>query len=86
MEVRQTTYTLTINGQNYRYFPSRRINGKIKTVTIKRDSLGDIYVYFVTDATDYKVVERTGFFSWLQSLSFVQLISITKATSIPNQK
>ena len=56
----ETTYTLTINGQNYRYFQSRMIRGKIKTVTIKRDSLGDIYIYFVTDAKDFKVVERTG--------------------------
>ena len=30
------------------------------TLTIKRDSLGDIYIYFVTDAKDFKVVERTG--------------------------
>ena len=56
----ESTYTLTINGQNYRYFQSRMISGKIKTVTIKRDSLGDIYVYFVTDAKDFEVVERTG--------------------------
>lgn len=38
---------LTINGQSYKYFQSRRVSGKVKTVTIKRDSLGDIYVYFV---------------------------------------
>ena len=56
----ESTYTLTINGQNYRYFQSRRIRGKIKTVTIKRDSLGDIYVYFVTDAKDIEVKTRTG--------------------------
>ena len=56
----ESTYTLTINGQNYRYFQSRMISGKIKTVTIKRDSLGGIYVYFVTDVKDFKVVERTG--------------------------
>lgn len=56
----ETTNTLTINEQNYRYFQSRRVSGKIKTVTIKRDSLGDIYIYLVTDATDFKVIERTG--------------------------
>ena len=41
----ESTYTLTINGQNYRCFQSRMISGKIKTVTIKRNSLGDIYIY-----------------------------------------
>ncbi len=56
----ESNYTLTISGQNYRYFQSRMISGKIKTVTIKRDSLGDIYVYFVTDAKDFEVITRTG--------------------------
>ena len=56
----QDHYTLTVNGQIYRYFQSRRIRGTIKTVTIKRDSLGDIYVYFVTDANALEVITRTG--------------------------
>ena len=56
----EDSYTLKVNGQNYRYFQTRRISGKIKTVTIKRDSLGDIYVYFVTDAKDIEVKTRTG--------------------------
>ena len=67
----EENYTLIINGQNYRYFQSRKISGNIKTVTIKRDSLGDIYIYFVTDAKDFEVITRTGFFSWSQSFSFV---------------
>ena len=29
-------------------------------MTIKRDSLGDIYIYLVTDAKNIEVVERTG--------------------------
>ena len=56
----ESTNTLTIKGQDYKYFQSRRISGKIKTVTIKRDSLGDLYVYFVTDAKDLEVKTRTG--------------------------
>ena len=56
----EDNYTLKINGQNYRYFQSRRISGKVKTVTIKRDSLGDIYVCIVTDAKEFKVETRTG--------------------------
>ena len=42
------------------HFQSRRISGKVKTVTIKRDSLGDIYVYLVTDAKNLEVETRTG--------------------------
>ena len=34
--------------------------GKIKTVTIKRDSLGDIYVYIVSDYQGETVAFRTG--------------------------
>ena len=56
----ETTHTLKVNGQNYRYFQSRRISGKVKTVTIKRESLGDIYVCIVTDAKDFVVETRTG--------------------------
>ena len=40
---------IKIGRQNYRYFQSRRIEGKIKTVTIKRDPIGDIYIYIITD-------------------------------------
>ena len=56
----EETHTLTIKGQKYRYFQSRRIRGKIKTVTIKRDSLGDLYIYLVTDAKDLENITRTG--------------------------
>ena len=56
----EENHTLTIKGQSYKYFQSRRIGGKVKTVTIKRDSLGDIYVYFVTNAKNFEVETRTG--------------------------
>lgn len=56
----EDNHTLTIRGQKYKYFKDRRISGKVKTVTIKRDTLGDIYVYFVTDAKDFEVETRTG--------------------------
>lgn len=51
---------IIINGQKYRYFKSRTIQGKIKTVTVKRDTLGDIYVYFVCEDVSNKVLTRTG--------------------------
>ena len=56
----ENNHTITINGQGYKYFQSRRISGKVKTVTIKRDILGDIYVYFVTDVKNLEVETRTG--------------------------
>ena len=52
--------TITIGKQHYRYFKSREVQGKIKTVTIKRDALGDIYIYFVCETDENKVLSRTG--------------------------
>lgn len=56
----EESHTLTIKAQSYRFSQSRRISGKIKTLTLKRDNLGDFYVYFVTDATDFEVRTQTG--------------------------
>ena len=52
--------TIIINNQPYRYFKSREIVGKIKTVTIKRDSVGDIFIFVVTDYAGNEVIARTG--------------------------
>jgi len=41
---------LQIGKQQYRFFKSSEIEGKIKTLTVKRDALGDIHFIFVTDA------------------------------------
>ena len=51
---------IRIGTQKYRYFKSRDIEGKVKTVTIKRDALGDIYLYFVCETTENEVLARTG--------------------------
>lgn len=40
--------TLTIQKRKYKFFKSREIEGAIKTVTIKKDSVGDWYVFFST--------------------------------------
>ena len=52
--------TICINGQRYRYFQSRTIDGTVKTVTIKRDTLGDLYLYFVCKVQENEVLARTG--------------------------
>ncbi len=44
----------------YRYFKSRSIEGKVKTVTVKRDGLGDIYIYITCDVQCDIVKPRTG--------------------------
>ena len=44
----------------YGYFQSRKIEGKVKTVTVKRDAVGDIYIYLVCDVQSEKVEKRTG--------------------------
>ena len=42
------------------YFQSRRIEGKVKTVTVKRDAVGDIYVYFACEVQCEPAGTRTG--------------------------
>ena len=52
---------IRIGDRVYRYFKSREIEGNIKTLTVKRDRVGDLYIIAVTDAeTQPQVVERTG--------------------------
>ena len=40
---------ITILGRNYRFNQSRAITGAIKTVTVRRDPLDDIYITFSCD-------------------------------------
>ena len=51
---------LEIDDIVYRYFKSRDIIGKIKTLTIKRNSLGDIYFYFACESNNSQIDARTG--------------------------
>lgn len=44
----------------YGYFKSRNIEGKVKTVTVKRDAVGDVYVYLVCETQSEPVETRTG--------------------------
>ena len=45
---------------SYSYFDSRPIDGKIKTITIKRDNIGDFWLYAVSDATLFSPLPTTG--------------------------
>ena len=63
---KQTGYKLLENGKikilkkNFKYFNSREIKGKVKTITIKRDSLGDFYLCITTDYKEEQTRSTTG--------------------------
>ena len=56
----ETQGKIRIGKKWYGYFQSRKIEGKVKTVTVKRDAVGDIYVYLVCDVQSKPVELRTG--------------------------
>jgi len=64
--LKQTGYKLIGNNKirigkiTFKYSKSREIRGNIKTVTIKRDMLGGIYLFIVTDIEESREVPRTG--------------------------
>lgn len=51
---------IRIQGKDYSYFKSQEIAGTVKTVTVKRDPLGDIYVFLVCETEENEVIPRTG--------------------------
>lgn len=64
--LKQTGYRLlagnkiVIMGNVYKYSMSRNIGGKIKTLTVKRDSLGDIYIYLTCETKEAAVEPGSG--------------------------
>ena len=51
---------IIIRTQKHRFFKSREVAGRIKQLTVKRDTLGDIYIYFICESEDNEVLARTG--------------------------
>ena len=51
---------IKIAGDYYKFFKSREVKGNIKLLTIKRDSLGDLYVYVVSDDSSDVIEARSG--------------------------
>jgi putative transposase len=51
---------IQIGKQIYKYSKSRNIEGEVKTVTIKRDTLGDIYITIVCETFKNEIIPRTG--------------------------
>lgn len=51
---------IIIMGKEYKYFKSRDIFGEIKTVTIKRDKLGDLWLFFTVKENFDPIKVRSG--------------------------
>ncbi len=51
---------IKIGKRVYRFWKSREIEGKIKTVTIKRNPLGEIFIFVVTDYLEQKSITMSG--------------------------
>ena len=51
---------LKIGKRVYKFYKSREIEGKIKTVTVKRNPLGEIFIFVVTDFLDRISAAMTG--------------------------
>lgn len=51
---------VTIMGRKYKYFKSRSIEGKVKTLTVKRNTLGEFYLIVVTKQECNEVLPRAG--------------------------
>ncbi|MCI0500400.1 MAG: transposase, partial [Epsilonproteobacteria bacterium] len=52
--------SISLNGYTYKFWLSRPIDGIIKTVIIKRDTLGDFYICVTIDKKDSKINIATG--------------------------
>jgi len=60
-KVDQKESEITINKRKYKYFNSRCFNGNIKTLTVKRNHKGEIYIIFsVEQEMKLKVGSETG--------------------------
>jgi putative transposase len=51
---------LRVGKHYYGFFDSRPIEGKVKTVTIKRDRCGDIFVFFACEIENQEILPMTG--------------------------
>ena len=51
---------ISLNGYKYKFWLSRPIDGKIKTVTVKRDNIGDFYICITLEKDEPKINVATG--------------------------
>ena len=51
---------IKVAGNEYKFFKSREIEGRIKLLTVKRDACGDFYVYLVCETPEIQIETRLG--------------------------
>ena len=56
----QNDNRLKIGKGIYKFWKSREIEGKIKTITVKRNPLGELFLFVVTDYIDNQILPTTG--------------------------
>ena len=56
----KTGNQLKIGKRVYKFWKSREIEGKVKTVTIKRNPLGEIFIFVATDHIDTEIITMSG--------------------------
>lgn len=56
----EENHTIIINKQKYRYHKSREVDGIVKTVTVKRDVVGNIYIFLACQVKQNEVIPRLG--------------------------
>ena len=59
-KLNEAANTVIICKKRYKYINTRNVEGRVKTVTVKRDSLGDAYIYLACDVELHEAVPRTG--------------------------
>lgn len=51
---------IRLNRRWYGFFKSQELKGKVKTLTVKRDKCGDLWIIVVTDKSDTKLYPKSG--------------------------
>ena len=52
--------TIIIQQNKYKYFNSRRLKGKIKKITVKRNALNEIFIFITLEQEDSKIKLQSG--------------------------
>ena len=76
-------HALRIGENVFKFYKSRKIPAeKVKTVTIKRDRLGDIYVFFVVKSTEFLPKRCATGKSVGMDFGFDQFLTVSDGTSV----
>jgi putative transposase len=76
---------VTINKKQYKYFKSRSTEGTIKTLIVKRDNLGDLYLYVVCQVMKPEPIYKTGKTAGID-FGLKTFLTLSDNTSIENPR